>query len=108
MKNFEEINKLLKTWAEERNLLGENANPDAQGNRITGELGEMLQAYEKHQEAELQDSIGDLLVTICVFCHQIGENPIKCFNEAYDTIAHRKGKTVNGTFIKESDLKGEA
>lgn len=31
-------------------------------------------------------------------------NPVDCLNEAWQTIKDRQGKTINGVFVKDSDL----
>lgn len=99
---FEQIHQRLMAWAQDRDLLGKD--PHVQLTKVMEELGETSAAYNKQKRDDFIDSIGDLLVTISIFCHQTGVNPVDCFNEAWDEIADRKGKTVNGTFIKEADL----
>ena len=102
--NFEEFTNNLKRWAEERDLL--TKDPHVQFTKIVEELGETSAAYNKQKHTELVDSIGDLLVTIVVFAHQVGIDPQEAYNYAWKQIANRKGKTVNGVFIKAADLKG--
>ncbi len=51
--------------------------------------------------------MGDIFVTLIILCEQIGLNPIKCLDMAYEKIKDRKGKTINGVFIKQEDLKGD-
>lgn len=102
--NFEEFTENLKQWAAQRSLL--DKTPHVQFTKIVEELGETSAAYNKQKHTELVDSIGDLLVTIVVFCHQIGIDPQEAYNYAWQQIANRKGKTINGVFIKESDLNG--
>lgn len=53
------------------------------------------------------DSFGDILVTLVIFAKQKGIPLNKCWEKAWSHIAKRKGKTVNGTFIKERDLKNK-
>lgn len=36
--------------------------------------------------------------------YNLGLNPAHCLETAYNVIAKRKGKTINGTFVKEEDL----
>lgn len=103
--NFEEFTNNLANWAKERNLL--NKDPHIQFTKIVEELGETSAAYNKQKHTELVDSIGDLLVTIVIFAHQVGIDPQEAYNYAWSQIANRKGKTIDGVFIKEADLKGE-
>lgn len=39
--------------------------------------------------------------------YNLGLNPTHCLETAYNVIAKRKGKTINGNFIKEEDLPCE-
>ena len=55
-------------------------------------------------KAALKDAIGDTLVTIIVLAHQLDLDVTECLSIAYEEIKNRKGKMVNGTFIKEEDL----
>lgn len=100
--SFEEIAEGLAKWAKERDLLGKD--PHIQFSKIVEELGETSAAYNKQKHDDLVDSIGDLLVTIIIFSKQVGVDPVACLNEAWRTIKHRQGKTINGVFVKDSDL----
>ena len=44
---------------------------------------------------------------LTILCQQTGFDIEKCFDAAYQTIKGRKGKTVNGVFVKEADLNGD-
>lgn len=102
--SFEEIVDGLTQWAKDRDLLGND--PHVQFSKIVEELGETSAAYNKQKHDALVDSIGDLLVTIIIFSKQVGVDPVACLNEAWRTIKHRQGKTINGVFVKDSDLNG--
>lgn len=102
--SFEEIANGLAKWAKERDLLGKY--PHIQFSKIVEELGETSAAYNKQKHDDLVDSIGDLLVTIIIFSKQVEVDPVACLNEAWRTIKHRQGKTINGVFVKDSDLDG--
>ena len=49
--------------------------------------------------------MGDIFVTLIVLCRQIGIEPTKYLDMAYEKIKGRTGKTVDGIFIKQEDLK---
>ena len=51
--------------------------------------------------------VGDVFVTLIILCEQLNMDPVDCLARAYEKIKDRKGKTINGVFIKEEDLKGD-
>ena len=68
-----------------------------------GEIGvdELLQKQKLYMELEM----GDIFVTLIILCDQLVLDPVDCLDRAYEKIKDRKGKTINGVFIKEGDLK---
>lgn len=48
--------------------------------------------------------ISDLWMNLNGVCLMYNLLPIDCIESAYKEIADRKGKVINGTFVKESDL----
>lgn len=97
----------INHWADERNL--KQADPKIQWMRITEEVGEIRDVLLKptkftEPQAALKDAIGDTLVTIIVLAHQLDLDVTECLGIAYEEIKNRKGKMVNGTFVKEEDL----
>lgn len=48
--------------------------------------------------------MGDIFVTLIILCDQLDIYPVDCLARAYEKIKDRKGKTINGTFIKSEDL----
>jgi hypothetical protein len=49
--------------------------------------------------------MGDIFVTLIILSEQLNLDPVDCLGRAYEKIKDRKGKTINGVFIKEGDLK---
>jgi NTP pyrophosphatase (non-canonical NTP hydrolase) len=97
----------INHWADERNL--KQADPKIQWMRITEEVGEIRDVLLKptkftEPQTALKDAIGDTLVTIIVLAHQLDLDVNECLNIAYEEIKNRKGKMINGTFVKEDDL----
>ena len=97
----------INEWADERNL--KQADPKIQWMRITEEVGEIRDVLLKptkfnEPQTALKDAIGDTLVTIIVLAHQLDLDVTECLNIAYEEIKNRKGKMINGTFVKEEDL----
>ena len=95
----EEINE----WATERGL--NETSSDKQLIKLTEELGELAEGHNKQNDDQVVDSLGDMFVVMTIYCLQRGVSLSECINEAVETIKDRKGKTVNGVFIKEGDEK---
>lgn len=99
-----EIIELIKKWAEERNL--DKADPKAQMAKVMEELGELANGINKGRKEQIIDSIGDIYVVLVILCMQLGLDINDYIKVAYNEIKDRKGKMVNGTFVKEEDLEG--
>lgn len=52
----------------------------------------------------LPDSIGDINVVLDNIAEREGYSMSQCLTSAWHDIKDRKGKMINGTFVKESDL----
>ena len=63
-----------------------------------GELGEALM---RRNREEISDAIGDMVVVLTNIAHIEGYNIEECIEGAYKVISQRKGKMVDGLFIKE-------
>ena len=105
--NITDLIAKINHWADERNL--KQADPKIQWMRITEEVGEIRDVLLKptkftDPQIALKDAIGDTLVTIIVLAHQLDLDVNECLNIAYEEIKNRKGKMINGTFVKEEDL----
>ena len=87
-------------WGNERGLIKEE-NATKQFIKLTEEVGELASALLKGDPYETIDAIGDINIVLIILCEQLGLNMTDCLNSAYNEIKERKGKTVNGTFIKE-------
>ena len=92
----------IKQWVIDRNL--QTADPKVQMCKTVEELGELARAINKGDVAEQIDGIGDVVVTLVCISQQLGLDFIECVEAAYDEIKDRKGKMINGTFVKEDDL----
>lgn len=100
------INK-INQWAISHGL--DKGNPKIEWMKVTEEVGEIRDVLLKptkftEPQAALKDAIGDTLVTIIVLAHQLDLDVTECLSIAYEEIKNRKGKMVNGTFVKEEDL----
>jgi hypothetical protein len=101
---FDELENLVAEWAEARRIIP-NSNPMAQLLKTMSELGELADATLKDDRDGIVDGIGDVLVTLILYCRLAGVHPIDCLRGAYGMIKDRKGTlTPDGIFVKEEDL----
>jgi NTP pyrophosphatase (non-canonical NTP hydrolase) len=98
---FDELVHNVTQWAEDRDILHEE-NAHKQMCKVIEEVGETSRALLKGNFEELKDGIGDSFVTLIILAEQIGFNPKDCLESAWNEIKDRKGKTINGVFIKEN------
>ena len=99
---LDQLVKQVEQWSKDKNL--DNGNPDRQALKFYEEAGEIGAALSRNKLDDLKDGIGDTAVTLIILAQQHGMTLQECLQFAYDEIKGRKGKTINGTFIKESDL----
>ena len=100
--NFTTLTQLVIKWAKERDLVHEK-NAPFQMMKVTEEIGELAAAVSRKNRDETIDAIGDSFVTLIILSAQLGLNPKDCLLSAYNEIQNRKGKTVDGTFIKDEE-----
>lgn len=96
----------IKQWSIERNL--NTANPAIQALKLIEEIGELTSGILKKKQDVIVDSIGDIFVVLTIMSQQLNLDLKECVESAYEEIKDRKGKMINGVFVKESDIqKGE-
>jgi len=93
--------KKIRQWATDRGLYVAG-DPITQYVKLQEEAGELAQALLKDDQPEVIDAIGDMVVVLTNLAHQRGVSIEHCINSAYEVIAKRKGKMINGTFVKET------
>ena len=104
--NMELLAHRVEQWAKERGLDNPN-NSTAQALKLFEEAGELAQAHLKEREADGKDAVGDILVVLTIYCQQKGWSIAECFELAYQEIKDRKGRWIDGSFVKEEDLPDE-
>ena len=90
----------IRDWARERGIF-EKGDIKTQYLKLIEEAGELGRAILKSDEPEIVDAIGDMVVVSTNLSHLAGYRIENCIQSAYDTIAARTGKMVNGTFVKD-------
>ena len=93
----------IAKWASERNLV-EGSDPYRQLTKLLEEVGELASGVAKGNRDKVVDSIGDAVVVLTILAEQYDVNIEDCIDVAWNEIKDRKGKMVNGIFVKESDL----
>ena len=91
---------LIRMWANQRGLY-EKGDAKTQALKLTEEVGETCRAILKNDMPEIVDGIGDCVVVLTNLAELQGVSIEKCINVAYNVIAKRSGKMVNGTFKKD-------
>jgi len=90
----------IRTWANERGLY-DKGDPKTQYIKLMEETGEIGRAILKNDTDEIIDGIGDAVVVLTNLAELVGVPIEECMQTAYDVISKRKGKMINGTFVKE-------
>jgi len=90
------FNKIRK-WGRDRNI----TCSDKQLIKLQEEVGELASAHLKGDIVSKIDAIGDIVVVLTIYCDQNGLKIEDCVDDAYSVIENRKGKTIQGTFIKD-------
>jgi len=94
------IQENVINWAKERNLI-KLGNAPKQLIKLSEEVGELGSAFLKNDFNEIKDAIGDIQIVLMILSEQLGIDYNQCLNDAYNVIKNRKGKTINGTFVKD-------
>ena len=89
----------IEQWSTDRDL--DKADSAKQMLKVMEEVGEVASALAKGNLDELEDGIGDVVVTLIILAQQNNLTLQHCTFSAYQQIANRTGKTVNGIFIKD-------
>ena len=98
---MEELVKKVEQWHVDRNLI-DGATSKDQVLKLIQEVGELSDSVCKKQD--VKDDIGDCLVILINIAEREGTNLEECLTVAYEDIKDRKGKMIDGIFVKEGDL----
>lgn len=113
---FEDLQAKVIAWAREKEILSK-ATPLNQVVKTQEELDELKEALhfqslgETHYinskgkavsvESEIQDALGDVLVTLIIQAEMQGLNLVDCLEVAYGVISKRTGVMKDGIFVKD-------
>jgi len=93
----------IRGWANARNLI-HGSNPQAQFVKLIEEAGELASGIAKKNLGVTIDSIGDMVVVLTIIAEQHGVTIEECIDAAWADIKDRKGKMIDGVFVKDADL----
>jgi hypothetical protein len=112
--------ELIREWAESKGIY-EKGDVKTQYVKLQEEAGELAKAIMNEDYEEFIDAIGDCVVVLTSIA-ELGNKFFEtsegyygsrmfipgdkiyiedCINSAYDVIAKRTGKMINGTFVKD-------
>ena len=97
-----EVIQLIREWAMDRNLI-DGSNPAAQMIKLREEVQELADAIANDDDFEFADAIGDCFVVLTIMAAQKDFFVEDCIESAYEQIKDRKGKMVDGIFVKEAN-----
>jgi NTP pyrophosphatase (non-canonical NTP hydrolase) len=99
--SFAQVEMAVIQWAEKRAIIP-NSTPQTQLLKTMSELGELADATIKGDRAGIVDGVGDVAVTLLLYCALQDINFTSCLEAAYEEIKDRRGMLLpNGCFVKE-------
>jgi NTP pyrophosphatase (non-canonical NTP hydrolase) len=111
----EELIEKVTQWANDRNII-HGATPIKQAYKTLEECGELIESVSRQcvftdhrnmnnmipfSKNAIKDDIGDITVTLIIQCAMQGVDFADCLEGAYNEIKDRKGKLINGKFVKQ-------
>lgn len=97
-----QLDQLIRTWHHDRNLIEGSTDKD-QYMKLIQEAGELSDNICKGRD--IRDDIGDIMVVLINIAERNKLTLTDCLRVAYNDIKDRKGKMIDGVFVKEADLE---
>lgn len=101
MQDYDYLEHLVEEWAKEKGIL-EKATPFRQCDKTQEEVNELYKAILDNNKEEIADALGDILVTIIIQAKMQNMKLLDCLEGAYNIIAKRTGKMIDGQFVKDA------
>jgi NTP pyrophosphatase (non-canonical NTP hydrolase) len=92
----------IRGWAFDRNLLT-GSDSFRQCVKLIEEIGELAGGIARGQREKIEDGIGDAVVVLTILAAQNNMDIEDCIEAAWNEIKDRKGRMVDGVFVKEGD-----
>lgn len=90
----------VRQWAIDRNIIG-GTTADQQFLKLVEEVGELAVGLQKRDRKLIRDSLGDIGVMVNNIAELSEMTFDECLEAAWEEIKDRKGRIINGTFVKE-------
>lgn len=98
--NIDLVIDKIAAWHHARNLV-EGSTDQAQYVKLIEEAGELAGNIARKKQQNMQDDIGDMIVVLINIAERNGFSIKSCLNTAWNDIKDRKGKMVDGVFVKD-------
>mgnify|MGYP005993941385 CR=1 FL=1 len=92
--------KMIGQWHQDRNLIKGSSDKD-QFLKLMQEAGELSDSLCKGKD--IRDDIGDMMVVLINIMVRNNLTMKECLAVAYEDIKDRKGRMIDGIFVKEGD-----
>lgn len=90
----------IRQWHHDRNLI-DGSDDKSQFCKLVSEMGELGDNIGKQRD--VSDDIGDICVVLINIAERNGLTLERCLQTAYDDIKDRRGRMIDGVFVKEGD-----
>ena len=97
---MKELIEKTSQWHHDRNLI-DGATSKDQVLKLIQEMGELSDNVCKGND--IRDDLGDMMVVMINIMKRNNITMEECLTVAYDDIKDRKGRMVDGIFVKEGD-----
>ena len=87
------------SWHVDRNLI-EGSTDKQQFMKLHEEVGELCESIGNG--TDIRDDVGDIMVVLFNMATRNGYTLAECLEVAYNDIKDRKGKMVEGVFVKDA------
>ena len=92
--------KMIGQWHQDRNLIKGSSDKD-QFLKLMQEAGELSDSLCKGKD--IRDDIGDMMVVLINIMVRNNLTMKDCLAVAYEDIKDRKGRMIDGIFVKDGD-----
>jgi len=96
--------KDIVNWSAERGIFA-YSTVEKQYEKLQEEMNELKLAIDKRDRTEVKDAVGDCIVVLTNLSHMFGYHLEQCLAHAWSEIKDRKGKMIDGKFVKEEEQK---